>query len=75
MKGHWTHTCRTFKHLFDLYQASLKKKGKNMEANFSYQDDDPFSMIHLDVADFFQSTEEKTNVIEVVANTFFHYDN
>ena len=25
MKGHWSRTCRTTKHLVDLYQASLKK--------------------------------------------------
>ena len=24
MKGHWSHTCRTPKHLVDLYQASIK---------------------------------------------------
>ncbi|KAL4618990.1 hypothetical protein ACB092_06G050200 [Castanea dentata] len=28
MKGHWSHTCRTPKHLVDLYQASLKEKVK-----------------------------------------------
>ena len=25
MKGHWSRTCRTSKHLVDLYQASLKR--------------------------------------------------
>ncbi|XP_070668743.1 uncharacterized protein [Malus domestica] len=30
--GHWAYTCRTPKHLVDLYQASLKKKG--VETNF-----------------------------------------
>ncbi|XP_050157494.1 uncharacterized protein LOC126631397 [Malus sylvestris] len=30
--GHWVHTCRTPKHLVDLYQASLKEKG--VETNF-----------------------------------------
>ena len=28
MKGHWSRTCRTPKHLVDLYQESLKKKDK-----------------------------------------------
>ncbi|XP_031101989.1 uncharacterized protein LOC116005895 [Ipomoea triloba] len=28
MNGHWKRTCRTAKHLVDLYQASLKDKGK-----------------------------------------------
>ncbi|KAM1537970.1 hypothetical protein PS1_002855 [Malus domestica] len=30
--GHWACTCRTPKHLVDLYQASLKEKG--VETNF-----------------------------------------
>ncbi|KAM2274453.1 hypothetical protein ACFX1S_044261 [Malus domestica] len=30
--GHWAHTCRTPKHLVDLYQASLEEKGA--ETNF-----------------------------------------
>ena len=28
MEGHWSRTCRTTKHLVDLYQASLQDKGK-----------------------------------------------
>jgi hypothetical protein len=28
MKRHWSHTCRTHKHLVDLYQASIKDKEK-----------------------------------------------
>jgi len=28
MKGHWSRTCRTPKHLVDLYQASIKEKEK-----------------------------------------------
>jgi hypothetical protein len=28
MKGHWQHTCHMPKHLVDLYQASIKEKGK-----------------------------------------------
>ncbi|XP_062080266.1 uncharacterized protein LOC133785021 [Humulus lupulus] len=57
MKGHWSRTCRTSKHLVDLYQASLKEKEKNIEANFSYQDDDllneSMDFTNLDVVDFF----------------------
>ena len=34
MEGHWSRTCRTVKHLVDLYQASLKEKGKKIEMNF-----------------------------------------
>ena len=34
MEGHWSRTCRTAKHLVDLYQASLKENGKKIEINF-----------------------------------------
>ena len=30
MKGHWSHTCRTLKHLLDLYQTSIKEKEVEM---------------------------------------------
>ncbi|KAM1742758.1 hypothetical protein ACFX12_012714 [Malus domestica] len=60
--GHWVQTCRTPKHLVELYQASLKKKG--VETNFLDQAKpmdipDPvfdlsgqFDATHLDVSDF-----------------------
>ncbi|XP_070676310.1 uncharacterized protein [Malus domestica] len=60
--GHWAHTCRTPKHLVDLYQASLKEKG--VETNFLDQAKpmdilDPvcdvsgqLNTTHLDVSDF-----------------------
>ena len=35
MEGHWSRTCRTVKHLVDLYQASLKENGKKIEMNFT----------------------------------------
>ena len=35
MKGQWSRTCRTTKHLVDLYQASLKKIEKNIEIEMS----------------------------------------
>jgi hypothetical protein len=28
MTNHWSHTCRTSKHLVELYQTSIKKKEK-----------------------------------------------
>ena len=34
MTGHWSRTCRMAKHLVDLYQVSIKDKGKNIEVNF-----------------------------------------
>ena len=47
MKGHWSRTCRTAKHLVDLYQASMKGKDKQIETNFidgknTMDPDDPF---------------------------------
>ena len=67
MNGHWSRTCRTPEHLVKLYQASLKRKEKNVEMNFTSQNDDVeanFSYkddvfeglndkTHLDVEDFF----------------------
>ncbi|KAL4649777.1 hypothetical protein ACB092_01G039100, partial [Castanea dentata] len=35
IKGHWSHTCHMPKHLVDLYQASLKEKGKGVEVNLA----------------------------------------
>ena len=37
MKGHWWRTCHTPKHLVDLYQASIREKGKEIEMNFTYR--------------------------------------
>ncbi|CAN6698539.1 unnamed protein product [Malus baccata var. baccata] len=60
--GHWARTCRTPKHLVELYQASLKEKG--IETNFLDQAKpmdilDPVFVLsgqldttHLDVSDF-----------------------
>ncbi|KAM1226426.1 hypothetical protein ACFX13_005887 [Malus domestica] len=60
--GHWARTCRTPKHLVELYQASLNEKG--VETNFLDQAKpmdipDPvfdlsgqFDATHLDVSDF-----------------------
>ncbi|KAL4625513.1 hypothetical protein ACB092_05G031900 [Castanea dentata] len=35
IKGHWSHTCCTPIHLANLYQASLKDKGKGVEVNLA----------------------------------------
>lgn len=59
MTGHWSRTCRTPKHLVELYQASLKEKGTNIETNCVFQDDDPMDITHLDVADFFAPIEKE----------------
>ncbi|XP_056690776.1 uncharacterized protein [Spinacia oleracea] len=60
-KGHWSRVCHTPKHLVDLYQQSLKKKGKNVETNLVFEDGegdfDSGDTTHLEVADFFTSPE------------------
>ena len=62
-KGHWSRTCRTPRHLIDLYQESIKNKGKEIETNFAYEDDEPdhwyFDGTHLDVSDFFADPNGK----------------
>ena len=70
MEGHWSRTCLTPKHLVDLYQASIKEKGKGIETNFVDHNDleDPMNsldlsngvdMTHLDVSDFFKDVGGK----------------
>ncbi|XP_048493703.1 uncharacterized protein LOC125494156 [Beta vulgaris subsp. vulgaris] len=60
-KGHWSCTCRTPKHLVDLYQKSLKQKGKKVETNLVYKDGegdfDCGNTPQLEVADFFTTHE------------------
>ena len=51
MGNHWAKTCRTPKHLVDLYQESLK--GKNPEAHMTYQDgEDDFNHDQDDLMDY-----------------------
>ena len=55
MTCHWSRTCRTTKHLVNLYQASIKDKGKNIEVNFLDDDGDGgVDLTHFDVSDFFE---------------------
>ncbi|XP_047270527.1 uncharacterized protein LOC124885127 [Capsicum annuum] len=56
-KGHYARDCRTPKYLVELYQASLKKKEKNPEANFISENH--INAAHLDVVDFFEHPEGK----------------
>ncbi|XP_060202781.1 uncharacterized protein LOC132631205 [Lycium barbarum] len=53
--GHWSRTYRTAKHLVELYQASMKRKEKNPEANFISENQDDI----MDVVDFFEHPEGK----------------
>ncbi|XP_021742950.1 uncharacterized protein LOC110709048 [Chenopodium quinoa] len=59
MTGHWGRTCRTAKHLVDLYQASVKGKEKNAEANYVNEENAPCPT--LDVSDFFMDNAETGN--------------
>ncbi|XP_051137879.1 glucan endo-1,3-beta-glucosidase-like [Andrographis paniculata] len=58
IEGHWANTCRTTKHLGELYQASLQKKGKEVETNHVDNNDDPdddlldYDTTHLDIVNF-----------------------
>ena len=49
MEGHWSRTCRTLKHFVDLYQASIKEKGKGIETNFVDHNDPEDPMNYLDL--------------------------
>ena len=64
-KGHWSHTCRLSKHLVDLYQASLKEKGKGVETNF-VEHHNLLNIMHLDTFDFFENVDGKIN--QLIAN-------
>ena len=56
MKGHWSRTCRAPKHLVDLYQTSIKTKGKEIEMNFT--NSDGLDLTYYDI-DFFGGPNEK----------------
>nr|GMC46370.1 uncharacterized protein LOC109192458 [Ipomoea batatas] len=58
MTGHWKLTCCTARHLVNLYQASLKEKGKNIESN-NVLVNDGFDITHLDVEDYLGPIEKK----------------
>ncbi|KAM3235773.1 hypothetical protein P3L10_015810 [Capsicum annuum] len=53
----WSWTWSWSNHLVDLYQASLKKKERNSEANFFSENN--VDIACLDVADFFEHPEGK----------------
>ena len=56
MKGYWTCTYRIPKHLVNLYQLSIKAKGKEIEMNFT--DGDGLDLTYYDI-DFFGGPSEK----------------
>ena len=69
MKAHWSRTCRTPKHLVDLYKESQKGKGKSVEANLAFQNERPVynhsDMTHLEVSDFYEIPERCSNINDI----------
>ncbi|XP_059654206.1 uncharacterized protein LOC132300916 [Cornus florida] len=78
MTGHWQSICRTLKHLANLYQASIKEKGKQKEMNFLDHDepidttnlemnfinhDEPINITNLDVSNFFDDRDERIDFL------------
>ncbi|KAJ4752275.1 Zinc knuckle containing protein [Rhynchospora pubera] len=66
MTNHWSRTCRTPKHLVLLYQASIKKKEKNLEVNLAENNhENGFQTdTHLDVSDFFNNVDEEISAMK-----------
>ena len=55
-----------------------KEKGKSLEANCAYQDNDifdPSNLTNLDVVDFFETLEEKTDTVDGTTNVSFDFEN
>ncbi|GAV60022.1 hypothetical protein CFOL_v3_03553, partial [Cephalotus follicularis] len=72
MEGHWYRACRTAKHWVDLYQASLKNKGKQTETNFighcnpletTQSDFVSIGTTYLDIHDFLADPNEKMDQV------------
>jgi hypothetical protein len=60
MHVHWSLTCRTPKHLIDLYQTSLKQNA--IETNFIHKDDFEGHNTYLDVFFFFENLDKTDNI-------------
>ena len=71
MKGHWSRTFHTPKHFVDLYQASIKAKGKEVEMNF-IDSDGIVDLTHLDVSNFFENPHRKID--HLIGNGNVCYD-
>ncbi|KAM1348719.1 hypothetical protein ACFX2F_002864 [Malus domestica] len=74
--GHWACTCRTPKHLVDLYQASLKEKG--VETNFLDQAKqmdipDPIIKLRAQFPDYPIKSIRLDNVCEFTSQTLDDY--
>ena len=58
MKGHWSHTYRMPKHLVNLYQTSIKVKGKKIKMNFT--DNDGLDLTYHDIDLFGDPSKKQT---------------
>jgi hypothetical protein len=61
MHDHRSRTCRSLKHLTDLYQASPKQNA--VEINFIRKDDFEGHNVYLDVFDFFKNPDKTDSVL------------
>ena len=74
MHGHWSRTCRTPKHLTNLYQASLKQN--TVEINFIHKDRSGNHNacidvnIYVDISNFFKNSDKTENMLngEIIIN-------
>ena len=66
MKGHWLRTCHTPKHLVNLFQAFIIKKGKEIKMNFT--DRNGLNLTYYDT-DFFGSPSEQMDYLMNDENT------
>ncbi|KAL5713760.1 hypothetical protein ACHQM5_015809 [Ranunculus cassubicifolius] len=65
MKGHWSRTCRTAKHLVELYQASIKGKGKSVETNYIDHPAQKTDITHLEASNFFNDSDIYENLPDI----------
>ena len=66
MEGHWPCTCPTPKHLVELYQTSIKEKGKEIQMNFTNKN--RLDLTHYD-NDFFGVLSGKNDYLMNSENT------
>ncbi len=60
MERHWSRTCRTAKHLVDLYQAS-KGKGKEIKTNFAgHNDPEDYMGVDITHLDVYENPNKET---------------
>jgi hypothetical protein len=72
MTNHWSRTCRTPKYLVELYQTSIKKKGKEVEINNIKNESSGILMdTHLDVSDFSENVDKEIDIMNKVLFIYF----